>query len=39
MRKGKKMKKRDSRKLFSKTAQYVHPKNVHQAPMRGGFRL
>lgn len=28
-----------SRKLFSTTAQYVHPLNIHASPMRGGFRL
>lgn len=28
-----------SKKLFSKTAQYVNPKNIHNAPMRGGFRI
>jgi len=33
------MSRKASRKLFSRTAQYVHPKNVHNAPMRGGFRL
>ncbi|QXP08094.1 MAG: hypothetical protein [Arizlama microvirus] len=34
-----KMSKKKSRKLFSSTAQYVHPVNVHATPMRGGFRL
>lgn len=34
-----KMSKKSSKKLFSRTAQYVHPKNVHATPMRGGFRL
>ena len=34
-----KVSKRHSRKLFSTTAQYIHPRNVHKAPMRGGFRL
>lgn len=33
------MKKKASRKLFRRTAQYVHPKNVHAQPMRGGIRL
>lgn len=28
-----------SKKLFSKTAQYVNAKNIHNAPMRGGFRI
>jgi len=37
--KRKKMSKKASRKSFSKTAQYIHPKNVHRDPMRGGFRL
>lgn len=35
----KRMGRKASRKLFSRTAQYIHPKNVHRAPMRGGFRL
>lgn len=34
-----KMSKRHSRKLFTKTAQWIHPLNIHNAPMRGGFRL
>jgi len=34
-----KMSKKGSRKLFSSTAQYVHPLNVHRSPMRGGFRI
>lgn len=39
MYKRRKMSRGSSRKLFSKTAQYIHPKNVHNSPMRGGFRL
>lgn len=39
MSKRKKLGRKASRKLFSRTAQYVHPKNVHNSPMRGGFRL
>jgi hypothetical protein len=39
MSKRHKMTRKSSRKLFSRTAQYVHPKNVHSSPMRGGFRL
>lgn len=35
----KKMGRFKSRRLFSRTAQYVHPKNVHAVPMRGGFRI
>lgn len=34
-----KMTRKGSRKLFSRTAQYIHPKNIHRQPMRGGFRL
>lgn len=34
-----KMSRRRSRKLFTKTAQWVHPRNAHRAPMRGGFRI
>lgn len=33
-----KMKKSKSRKLFSKTAKRVHPRNVSTRPMRGGIR-
>lgn len=39
MKRRHKVSKKKSRKLFSRTAQYVHPKNVHAAPMRGGYRL
>lgn len=37
--KRRKLSKKGSRKLFSGTAQYVHPLNVHRMPMRGGFRI
>lgn len=30
---------RKSRKIFSRGAQRVHPKNTVAAPMRGGIRL
>lgn len=30
---------RRSRKQFSKSAKYVHPKNGMSRPMRGGIRL
>jgi len=39
MRKRSKMPKKQSRKVFSKTAKRVHPKNVPARPMRGGIRL
>jgi len=39
MSKRHKLSKKSSKKLFSKTAQYIHPKNIHGQPMRGGFRL
>lgn len=39
MSKRRKLSSKHSRKMFSRVAQYIHPKNVHQAPMRGGFRL
>jgi len=39
MRSRRKVSRKGSKKLFRRTAQYVHAKNVHQAPMRGGFRL
>jgi hypothetical protein len=31
--------KRKSRKLFSRTARSVHPRNIASAPMRGGIRM
>ncbi len=34
-----KMTRKGSKRLFTKTAQYVHAKNVHNTPMRGGIRL
>ena len=37
--KRKKMSRKGSKRLFTKTAQYVHAKNAHAVPMRGGFRL
>lgn len=39
MRKRHKMGKKQSKKLFSKTARKVHGRNVHSNPMRGGIRL
>ena len=39
MRRRHKLSRKGSRKLFSRTAQYIHPLNVHKEPMRGGFRL
>lgn len=39
MKRRQKMSKSHSRKSFSRSAAYIHPKNVHNAPMRGGFRL
>lgn len=39
MSKRRKLSRNESRKMFSRVAQYVHPKNVHNSPMRGGFRL
>lgn len=37
--KRRRMSRRSSRKSFSRTAQYIHPKNIHRTPMRGGFRI
>jgi hypothetical protein len=34
-----KVNRRKSKKLFSKTAQRVHPKNAMDRPMRGGIRI
>ena len=34
-----KMSKGYSKKLFTKTAKRVAPKNVYSGPMRGGIRL
>nr|QJB19601.1 MAG: hypothetical protein [Microvirus sp.] len=39
MKKRSKMSRKKSKRLFTKTAQYVHPRNVHSQPMRGGIRL
>lgn len=39
MKKGHRMSFRASARHFSRVAQYVHSFNVHQEPMRGGFRL
>lgn len=33
------MSKKASKRLFTRTAQYIHPKNVHRISMRGGFRI
>lgn len=38
MAKRKKMKRAASRKLFRRTAEKVHPKNLRAVPMRGGIR-
>ena len=35
----KKVSKKRSQKLFTKTAKKVHPKNTRSRPMRGGIRL
>lgn len=35
----KKMNRRKSRKLFSRTARRTHKKNLSVGPMRGGIRL
>lgn len=35
----KKLSRKGSKKLFSKTAKRVHPKNARGRPMRGGIRL
>lgn len=37
--KRKRLSRRHSRKLFSKTARRVHKRNVHSHPMRGGIRF
>lgn len=34
-----KLKKRRSKRLFSKTARKINKKNLRDRPMRGGFRL
>lgn len=39
MRKRHKMGKKHSRKLFTRTAQKVHSRNVHKYPTRGGIRF
>lgn len=37
--KRKKLSRRGSKKLFTKTAQKVQKKNINPSPMRGGIRL
>lgn len=37
--KGHRMKSGRSKRMFSAVGQWIHPMNVHNAPMRGGFRL
>jgi hypothetical protein len=39
MFKRKNLKKRTSKKLFTKTASKIHKKNTRGKPMRGGIRL
>lgn len=39
MRKRRKMNRRKSKKLFSRTGGRTHVKNIRSAPMRGGIRL
>ena len=39
MKKRKAMSRRHSKKLFRKTAQKIHKRNVSTNPMRGGIRL
>lgn len=38
-KKGHRMSKARSRRMFAGVAQWIHPMNVHSEPMRGGFRL
>lgn len=38
-KKGSKMSRRHSSRHFSRVAQSIHALNVHNEPMRGGFRL
>jgi len=35
----KRMSRRGSKKLFSRTAAKIHKKNLRAIPMRGGFRI
>ena len=39
MQKRQKVSKRKSKKIFSRTADKTHRKNVQPVPMRGGFRI
>ena len=39
MRKRRKISKRRSKRMFTRTAQKVHRKNIVPRPMRGGYRL
>lgn len=37
--KRKKLPSKQSKKMFTKTASKVHPRNLRASPMRGGIRL
>ena len=39
MARRRKMSKRSSKKLFTKTASRTHVRNTAPAPMRGGYRI
>lgn len=39
MARGRKLSRRSSRKLFSRTASRTHRKNLHSFSMRGGIRM
>lgn len=39
MKKRRKLPNKKSKKIFTKTAKRVHPKNFAPRPMRGGIRL
>lgn len=35
----KKLKRKSSKRLFTKTADSVNPRNATKSPMRGGYRM
>jgi len=39
MKRGKRVSRRSSKKLFSRTASRTHKKNLHSHSMRGGIRM
>lgn len=39
MKHRRRLKKKHSKRLFTKTARKIHKRNLHAHPIRGGFRV